>query len=245
LLARAAFGASIPLAAIERRGIEHLTAESVMSARKRGCAIRLVGSCRYSDDGIAERFCERAIADTASDIDALQFEPLDARLCNKDDIADRQEKTRRHRAVATPRGRESRGAVSDIDGLQQRRDETRQVEARVWPVELPVNHPLAQLTGADNGLIVETIDGTSEFIRGKGAGRWPTTEAVMADLFDLHRNLSDVAGSLCLPRRSKANAARSARGCNCQDTATRLRDTTVRQAERYGCNGEELEEVVA
>jgi homoserine dehydrogenase len=42
--------------------------------------------------------------------------------------------------------------------------------------------------GAWNALEVTTRDGTTHSIRGMGAGRWPTAEAVMADLFDLYRH---------------------------------------------------------
>jgi homoserine dehydrogenase len=58
-------------------------------------------------------------------------------------------------------------------------------EASVRPVELPLHHPLAQVNGAENRLIVEPEAGDPIVVSGAGAGRWPTTEAVMADLFDI------------------------------------------------------------
>ena len=115
LLVRAAFGVSLRLAKISRRGIEHLSAEALREVRKRGCTIRLVASCRSNA----------------------------ARL-----------------------------------------------EARVAPVELPIDHPFARLRGAENGLIIETENGVGRIVRGTGAGRWPTTESVMADLFAIRRELS-------------------------------------------------------
>jgi homoserine dehydrogenase len=60
----------------------------------------------------------------------------------------------------------------------------------VTPVELPVNHRLAQVTGAENRLIVHPEFGEPIVISGTGAGRWPTTEAVMADLFEIRRRQS-------------------------------------------------------
>jgi homoserine dehydrogenase len=63
----------------------------------------------------------------------------------------------------------------------------RGIKASVRLVELPVAHPFAQTRGAENCLRLETLDGTVKFIRGKGAGRWATTEAVIADLLDLWR----------------------------------------------------------
>ena len=59
------------------------------------------------------------------------------------------------------------------------------IEAKVEPVELPSTHPFADLKGADNSLRLEHTDGTVRSIRGRGAGRWATTEAVVADVLDL------------------------------------------------------------
>ena len=61
------------------------------------------------------------------------------------------------------------------------------IEASVKPIELPLSHPLAQVNGAENRLLVQTEAGESIVVSGTGAGRWATTEAVMADLFDVRR----------------------------------------------------------
>jgi homoserine dehydrogenase len=132
LLARAAFGVSLPLAKISRCGIEHLRQESLCEARERGCTIRLVASCS----------------------------------------------PRRSLAKA---GRSN----PPSDGLAVA--SARDLQARVAPVELPFGHPLAQLKGAQNGLIVEMENGARRIVCGTGAGRWPTTEAVMADLLAIRR----------------------------------------------------------
>jgi homoserine dehydrogenase len=115
LLAREAFGISLPLSEISRQGIEHLNAASLGEARKRGCAIRLVAKCSR-DNG--------------------------------------------------------------------------EVRASVAPVEVPVSSPFGRLKGADNALMLETTDRNAWVVCGAGAGRWPTTESVMADLFDLHREFA-------------------------------------------------------
>jgi len=52
---------------------------------------------------------------------------------------------------------------------------------------LPFDHPLAQLNGAQNGLIVEMENGARRTAFGTGAGRWPTTEAAIADLLAIRR----------------------------------------------------------
>ncbi len=51
--------------------------------------------------------------------------------------------------------------------------------------DLSLNNFLAQADGEEAHAVFWFDDGDSYRIRGKGAGRWPTTEAVMADLFDI------------------------------------------------------------
>jgi homoserine dehydrogenase len=59
------------------------------------------------------------------------------------------------------------------------------LRADVRPFELPPDHPFAEIAGAENALLVELEGGDRIRVAGQGAGRWPTTEAVMADLLDL------------------------------------------------------------
>jgi homoserine dehydrogenase len=61
------------------------------------------------------------------------------------------------------------------------------LEASVATVSLDADHPLASVAGVDNRLLIEPEVGVPSIVSGKGAGRWPTTEAVMADLLDLKR----------------------------------------------------------
>ena len=51
--------------------------------------------------------------------------------------------------------------------------------------DLSLNNFIAQADGEEAHAIFHFEDGDQYKIRGKGAGRWPTTEAVMADLFDI------------------------------------------------------------
>ena len=48
-------------------------------------------------------------------------------------------------------------------------------------------HPLALATQEWNALLLTHHDGYSVSVLGRGAGRWPTTEAVVADLLEAHR----------------------------------------------------------
>jgi homoserine dehydrogenase len=63
----------------------------------------------------------------------------------------------------------------------------------VSPIELPLDHPLASVSGVENRLLIQSQNGKSWEVSGRGAGRWPTTEAVLADLFDLRRDLINAA----------------------------------------------------
>jgi len=65
--------------------------------------------------------------------------------------------------------------------------------ASVSPVELPLDHPLARVKGVENRLLIQSQAGKAWEVSGRGAGRWPTTEAVLADLFDLRRDLINAA----------------------------------------------------
>ena len=61
--------------------------------------------------------------------------------------------------------------------------------ATVRLVALPLDHPLARVSGVENRLLIQSRSGKCWEVSGHGAGRWPTTEAVLADLFDLRRQL--------------------------------------------------------
>jgi len=65
--------------------------------------------------------------------------------------------------------------------------------ASVSPIELPLDHPLASVSGVENRLLIQSQNGKLWEVSGRGAGRWPTTEAVLADLFDLRRDLINAA----------------------------------------------------
>ncbi len=47
--------------------------------------------------------------------------------------------------------------------------------------------PLGQLENEWNAVVIKFADGSTQVIKGKGAGRWPTSESVFADLLELRR----------------------------------------------------------
>ncbi len=69
--------------------------------------------------------------------------------------------------------------------------------ARVAPIPVAYDDPLAQVRGEENAVVIRTRDGTIEVLRGKGAGRWPTTIAVVADLLDLYRSRTGGRVAVC------------------------------------------------
>lgn len=66
------------------------------------------------------------------------------------------------------------------------------IVAEVAPRLLPVDHPMAQAEGEGNVVRIETEDGAVHTLAGKGAGRWPTAEAVLGDLLEHWRGLQRV-----------------------------------------------------
>lgn len=62
-------------------------------------------------------------------------------------------------------------------------------EASVRPVEVPSQDPFALTKGTENCLLIESETGEIKFLKGRGAGRHATTEAVIADLFDVRNEL--------------------------------------------------------
>jgi homoserine dehydrogenase len=63
------------------------------------------------------------------------------------------------------------------------------LRASLAPEEVSNADPLAATVAEGNCVIIETASGTSHVLRGRGAGRYPTAEAVLADLFDIARDV--------------------------------------------------------
>jgi homoserine dehydrogenase len=68
--------------------------------------------------------------------------------------------------------------------------------------------PLHDCPGEWNAVVIERTDGSTEVLRGRGAGRWPTAESVLGDLLELAR---EAAG--CDPALRPAEASGSALRC--------------------------------
>jgi homoserine dehydrogenase len=75
------------------------------------------------------------------------------------------------------------------------------IVAEVKPVVLDSAHPFAQAHREDNCVVFELDNGEKRTLRGKGAGRWPTAEAVFADLLTLaaqHKSNLEIAEAVAL-----------------------------------------------
>ncbi|MCE7963090.1 MAG: homoserine dehydrogenase [Acidobacteria bacterium ACB1] len=61
-----------------------------------------------------------------------------------------------------------------------------EVTASVAATSLDALDPLADIHGAENIIVFETEDGGRHVVRGRGAGRYATAEAVLGDIFDIY-----------------------------------------------------------
>jgi homoserine dehydrogenase len=59
------------------------------------------------------------------------------------------------------------------------------IDAKVEPIMIPSTHPLGGAMGAENRVLIDASGGDPILLAGKGAGRWPTSLSVFADLVDL------------------------------------------------------------
>jgi len=79
------------------------------------------------------------------------------------------------------------GYTIKLLGIAKRDGE--ELEVRVHPTLLPNSHLLSSVNGVHNGVFVKGDLIGEQLLYGQGAGRLPTTSAVLADLIDVARNL--------------------------------------------------------
>lgn len=63
------------------------------------------------------------------------------------------------------------------------------IEARVHPMLIPKDHPLATVSGSYNAVFVHASAADDVMFYGRGAGELPTASAVMGDVFEAARNM--------------------------------------------------------
>lgn len=175
----AAVGGAVPV--VERvaaaptrsvRGVLNGTANYVLERMAGGASL---------DDAVAEaRSLGLAEADPSRDLDGRdaldKLELLRPLLGGRGARVDRRE-TLGDAPLPAPRdGRRLRQVAScDSGGL------------RVAIEPVGEDDPLHDCPGEWNTVVIERTDGSREILRGRGAGRWPTAEAVIGDLLELAR----------------------------------------------------------
>ena len=161
--------AAIRLEAINVRGVLNGTANFVLERLRDGDAL---------EDAVAEaQRSGLAEADPSRDLDgrdALDKLRVIAQACDR--RIERVEISGADvRSVRTSVRARQVASISE-DGI-----------ARVAIEEVEVGDPLFDLPGEWNAAEIKGADGQSCVMRGRGAGRWPTAESVVADLLDLER----------------------------------------------------------
>jgi homoserine dehydrogenase len=81
---------------------------------------------------------------------------------------------------------------------------------RVHPHLVPIDHPLAHVTGSLNAVVAEGNFVGRLFFQGAGAGDGPTASAVVADLIDIARG--EFGPAYAMPAASLADAAKADSG---------------------------------
>ncbi|MBI5681567.1 MAG: homoserine dehydrogenase [Deltaproteobacteria bacterium] len=69
------------------------------------------------------------------------------------------------------------------------KEDAGKIEARVHPTMLPDNHPLANVDGVFNAILLKGNAVGSVMFYGRGAGMLPTGSAVVSDVIDICRNM--------------------------------------------------------
>jgi homoserine dehydrogenase len=77
--------------------------------------------------------------------------------------------------------------TTDLDRTH-RDDSGRPARASVRVLELDRHHPLGRTRGEDNAVLIGLEDGETVVLHGRGAGAWPTAEAVLGDVLELARS---------------------------------------------------------
>ncbi|HTF90165.1 MAG TPA: homoserine dehydrogenase, partial [Planctomycetota bacterium] len=79
------------------------------------------------------------------------------------------------------------------------------LELSLSPRRLDSDHALARTVAEQNAVTIHTEDGVHIVLRGKGAGRWPTTQSVVGDLLELSR-LRQATSITSIPALERAAA---------------------------------------
>ncbi|HEV3458341.1 MAG TPA: homoserine dehydrogenase [Thermoanaerobaculia bacterium] len=108
----------------------------------------------------------------------------------------------------TVKAAHARGQVIRL--LAECRREGGGVRAEVRPVALPARDFLAGARGEENRVVIERVGGPPLRLAGRGAGRWPTAEAMLADILEIVRRRHRPPAALARERSGPSEAGAAA-----------------------------------
>lgn len=195
----AAVGGSTPMLEVLRREVLRGEINSIAGVLNGTCnyvldrcveglllseAVRAAQECGFAEADPAEDLSGRDAARKlrilarqafGQDLNALEVEPLNTSTLLRRETVLRANETLRLIARAWKIGNKVFGQV--------------QLEA------VAADDAFAQTRGEWNRLLITRTNGESVCVSGRGAGRWPTTEAVIAALLEVHGEHSTISGS--------------------------------------------------
>ena len=161
------------------RGVLNGTTNYVLGAVERGLSLaEAVGEAQAQ--GFAEADADRDLSgDDAADKLSVIGLVLGAEHCEPECV---QREALSPAAIGTAARRDS-----SLRHVASVRVESGAAIAYVGLETLRAPDPLADVAGEGNAAVIELRSGEQLLLRGRGAGRWPTTEAVLGDLLELGR----------------------------------------------------------
>jgi homoserine dehydrogenase len=188
-----------PIAAVE--GVLNATTNFVLDRLTGGCDLA-AAVASAQENGFAE-------ADPTNDLsglDAAHKLVIVARAAFGVDLALSQVECRGIADIDPAEVRAVHDAGAAVRLVASCRRTPEGIAARVCPLRLPADHPLAEPRDEQNRVIVQPAAGPPVVVDGKGAGRWPTAESMMADVLDVHRLRRDGAAADDAPAPRAARA---------------------------------------
>lgn len=182
LIYSAAVGGAAPV--LELAGRLHDRGVACVGAVLNGTTNCILGACAAGmpfADALAEaQALGYAESDPAADLEGVDAAEKLRLVCRAAFGSDPDE--------LTVSGLDPSVAASRLDRLVARAAwRSSRLVASVGVERLPEGHALLDAEGAWNIATFETLDGASYCARGKGAGRFPTAQAVFADLLEIRR----------------------------------------------------------
>jgi homoserine dehydrogenase len=194
LCVSATVGGGVPVVeSVERvaRGARIHSVEGVLNATTNFVLDQIVGGCDLSGAVRKAQESGFAEADPSADLsglDAAHKLVIVARAAFGVDLEPEQIE---RRGIAGLDPKEVRAAHLSGSVVRLvascRRSPEGEIEAWVRPMKLPAYHPLAHPRNEENRVLIQTVSGPPVVVDGKGAGRWPTSESVFADVLDVER----------------------------------------------------------